>query len=53
MTMSGAPLDRFGALGIVRPLGDRALRVRPHYPFRFPDGKRPPGGSVAILAMVV
>jgi hypothetical protein len=37
----------------VRFMGDRALRVRPHYPFGFPYGKRPPGGSVAISVMVV
>jgi Calcineurin-like phosphoesterase len=46
-------LDRFRAVGIVRFLGDRALRVRPRFPSGFPDGKRPPGGSVAISVMVV
>jgi hypothetical protein len=46
-------LDRFRALGIVRSMGDRVLRVRPRYPSGFPDGKRPPGGSVAISVMVV
>jgi Calcineurin-like phosphoesterase len=46
-------LDRFRALGIVRLMGDGALRVHPHYLSHFPDWKRPPEGSVAISAMVV